>query len=204
MTAAQDKTGVGAGRENWRTPPELFADLDTLFAFNYDAAADVDNALCNRFSTIGGTYLVTAPGGAVKPIDTRDGLAYPWHSLRVFVNPPYCDPEYPCEPIRSGRGKCSKKRCVMRGYHIDKYQAGIADFARKCAEERNYANVIVGVLPAATDTQWWHDFIAPHASVFFLRGRVRFIDPDTGLPGGSPPGGTAIAIWWPDWLTRGH
>lgn len=41
------------------------------------------------------------------------------------------------------------------------------------------ANVVVLLLPARTDTKWFHDFVVPFASeVRFLRGRLKF--------GGSP------------------
>jgi phage N-6-adenine-methyltransferase len=35
--------------------------------------------------------------------------------------------------------------------------------------------VVVCLLPARTDTAWWHDYVIPHAeSVDFIRGRLRF------------------------------
>jgi hypothetical protein len=35
--------------------------------------------------------------------------------------------------------------------------------------------------------------------ILALRGRVRFIDPNTGEPGASPPGGSALVFYFPDW-----
>lgn len=47
--------------------------------------------------------------------------------------------------------------------------------AKAMAEiEAARAKRIVCLVPARTDTAWWHDFILPHGAVHFLRGRVRF------------------------------
>jgi phage N-6-adenine-methyltransferase len=35
-------------------------------------------------------------------------------------------------------------------------------------------NVIVCLLPARTDTRWWHDYVIPRAAVRFVKGRVKF------------------------------
>jgi phage N-6-adenine-methyltransferase len=57
---------------------------------------------------------------------------------------------------------------------------------------------------ARTDVAWWHDLVMPHAYVILLRGRVPFLDPDTGKPPinpktgkpqDSPPAGSFLAIY---------
>ena len=55
--------------------------------------------------------------------------------------------------------------------------------------------VVCVVLPANTDTRWWHDHVLGIADhVEFLRGRVQFERPD-GAPGRNTTG-TAIAVYW--------
>lgn len=58
---------------------------------------------------------------------------------------------------------------------------------------------IVALIPARTDTLWWHNVILPTAAeIRFINGRVDFIHPETGLPGtsgGSFP--SALVIWEP-------
>jgi phage N-6-adenine-methyltransferase len=49
---------------------------------------------------------------------------------------------------------------------------------------------IVAVLPARTDTHWWHKDVASSAAVFFLRGRLYF-----GASGQAAPFPSALAIW---------
>lgn len=65
----------------------------------------------------------------------------------------------------------------------------------KAMRERERAAIIVALLPASTDTLWFHQSIRPFADVEFLRRRVRFIDPRTGAAGGSPPSGSMIVTW---------
>lgn len=36
------------------------------------------------------------------------------------------------------------------------------------------AELVVALLPARTDTAWWHDWVLPCAQVEFLRGRLKF------------------------------
>lgn len=55
------------------------------------------------------------------------------------------------------------------------------------------ATRVVLLLPAATDTGWYHDLVIPHADVVPVRGRVRFLG-WRGVPVGSPKGGSVIAI----------
>ena len=61
----------GNGRE-WRTPPEIFDPLNAEFGFTLDPCATAENAKCSKFFT-----------------EAENGLAQPWGSERVFMNPPY-------------------------------------------------------------------------------------------------------------------
>lgn len=63
-----------------------------------------------------------------------------------------------------------------------------------CAKARNEAEkgaLVVGLLPARTDTAWWKDHVEGHADVHFLRGRLKFGGCKTSAPFPS-----AIVIWW--------
>ena len=60
-----------SNREDWATPHDLFATLDTEFSFTLDAAASPENAKCERYFTT-----------------DDDGLAQPWTGT-VWCNPPY-------------------------------------------------------------------------------------------------------------------
>lgn len=53
---------------------------------------------------------------------------------------------------------------------------------------------VVAVLPASTDTRWFHETVIGHAEIRFLRGRVRWLG-WSGTPIGSPKSPTIIAIY---------
>ncbi len=50
------------------------------------------------------------------------------------------------------------------------YGRGIGDWLRKARE----ADVAVYLLPARTDTKWWHEYAMQADEIRFLRGRLRF------------------------------
>lgn len=56
------------------------------------------------------------------------------------------------------------------------------------------ADLVVALLPAATDTGWFHDLVLPYAEVRYLRGRIRFLG-WMGTPIGMPKAGNILAIY---------
>lgn len=50
--------------------------------------------------------------------------------------------------------------------------------------------LVVGLIPARTDTAWWHDYIQDRAEVRFLRGRLKF-----GTSNNSAPFPSAVVVW---------
>ena len=66
------KTG---GKDDWGTPLDLWHQLDELYVFSIDGAANGQNALLSRW---------WGPGGVLE-----DALTADWSNERVFCNPPY-------------------------------------------------------------------------------------------------------------------
>jgi len=63
------------------------------------------------------------------------------------------------------------------------YGRAIGKWVKKASEAtRNGADKVVCLLPARTDTAWFHDYIYNKAEVRFLRGRVKFGDGKNGAP----------------------
>ena len=55
------------------------------------------------------------------------------------------------------------------------YGRVIADWVHKAYEtHQQYGNTIVMLLPARTDTCWFHDYIYGQADIKFIKGRLRF------------------------------
>lgn len=86
------------------------------------------------------------------------------------------------------------------------YGRGIGKWVAKAAESADtLGSVVVTLLPARTDTKWWHTYCEPvlrgqkPGEVIFLKGRVKFGDAKTGAPfpsvivvfGSMPPAGGA-------------
>lgn len=70
------------------------------------------------------------------------------------------------------------------------YGREIGHFMRKAFEESRQGATVVCLVPARTDTAWWHRY-ARKGQVIFLRGRLRF-----GNASASAPFPSAIVIFW--------
>jgi len=61
------------------------------------------------------------------------------------------------------------------------YGRAIKDWMRKAYESAQGGALVVCLVPARTDTAWWHDYAA-RGEVRFIRGRVKFGDGKQGAP----------------------
>lgn len=62
------------------------------------------------------------------------------------------------------------------------YGRGIDRWVRKAHEESLKGVTIVALLPARTDTSWFHNYIHGKQEVRFLKGRVKFVDAKSSAP----------------------
>ena len=83
----------------------------------------------------------------------QDGLKQSWSNEIVWLNPPYGD----------------------QGYKI-------SDWVKKACLERMNGATTVLLIPARTNTNWFHDFCLKYGEVRFLRGRPKFGGATHGLP----------------------
>ena len=122
-----------SNKEDWETPPDLFAKLDKEFHFDLDACALPINAKCKKYYT-----------------PDINGLLQDWKGC-VWYNPPY-------------------------GREINKW-------VQKAKEEheKNGTKVVM-LLPARTDTKWFHDYIYGNCEIRFLKGRLKFVGAKNGAP----------------------
>ncbi len=65
------------------------------------------------------------------------------------------------------------------------YGKEIRKWVRKAASERG-AFPIVMLIPARTDTSYFHDYIYGKAEIRFLRGRLKFTDEDGNVSNSAP------------------
>lgn len=55
------------------------------------------------------------------------------------------------------------------------YGKPLTQWMQKAESERRHCRVIVCLVPARTDTRWFHDYVLGKAEIHFLRGRIRFL-----------------------------
>lgn len=73
------------------------------------------------------------------------------------------------------------------------------EFLEKAVTEHEKGNtdLIFFITPDSTDTKsWWHKWIKPYSTyIWFSKGRIAYIDPNTGEQANAPTFGTAISIF---------
>ena len=69
------------------------------------------------------------------------------------------------------------------------YGRGIKDWVEKAAAEQSSGTVVM-LIPARTDTAWFHDYIYGRAEIRFIRGRLKF-----GGHKNAAPFPNMIVIW---------
>lgn len=62
------------------------------------------------------------------------------------------------------------------------YGREIGLWVKKAYEESLSGQLVVMLLPARTDTKWFHDYILGKAEVRFVRGRLKFGDSNNSAP----------------------
>src|SRR5262249_32438185 len=62
------------------------------------------------------------------------------------------------------------------------YGKVIGLWARKCFEASQLGALVVLLVPARTDTRWFHDYVQGKADVQFIRGRLQFGNAETNAP----------------------
>jgi phage N-6-adenine-methyltransferase len=72
------------------------------------------------------------------------------------------------------------------------YGAVIGRWVRKAYEASQTGATVVCLLPARTDTRWWHTYVLPFAEIRYLQGRLKFGGGANGAPFPS-----AVAIFRP-------
>lgn len=72
------------------------------------------------------------------------------------------------------------------------YGHGIGRWVRKAHDEAQRGAVVVGLIPAKTETRWWHDYVMRAAEIRLVRGRMRFSGSTINAPFPS-----AVIVWRP-------
>lgn len=62
------------------------------------------------------------------------------------------------------------------------YGRQIGDWVKKAFIAANFGATVVMLLPARTDTRWFHKYIVEHAELRFVRGRLKFGNAKNAAP----------------------
>ena len=89
-------------------------------------------------------------------------------------------------PAQNGLMQDWKGRCFMN----PPYGRIIYDWVKKAYDESLTGCLVVGLLPARTDTKWFHEFIYGKAEIRFIKGRLKFNEAESNAPFPS-----MIVIW---------
>jgi len=69
------------------------------------------------------------------------------------------------------------------------YGRQVVKWVEKAYQESRRGNTVVALLPARTDTRWWHDYVMKADEIRFVRGRLHFDDR------GPAPFPSCVVIW---------
>lgn len=167
---------------DWQTPPDLFTALDAEFHFDYDAAASEKNALCEHYASAEGAFELLI-------FDQGWTSRWSWNDDLDGLTAPWGDRTF-CNPP---------------------YGRGIGAWFAKAYQESLSGKTSVLLVPARTDTVYWHEYAMKAHEVRLIKGRVKFRLPGSEETNSAPfpsaivifrPGkqliGTPIFISW-DW-----
>ena len=73
------------------------------------------------------------------------------------------------------------------------YGREIKEWMKKAVQAWKAGATVVCLVPARTDTAWWHDY-AMQGEIEFLRGRVKFVHPN-GADNQPAPFPSAIVVF---------
>ena len=80
------------------------------------------------------------------------------------------------------------------------YGTDLKSWVKKCYEEHLKHNItVVMLIPARTDTQYFHDFIYGKSEIRFIKGRIKFVTP-AGDRGGTAPFPSMVVIYRGKWV----
>ena len=71
------------------------------------------------------------------------------------------------------------------------YGREIGKWVQKAYESAQAGAFVACLLPARTDTKWWHEYVAK-GDVHFIKGRIKFGEATSGAPFPS-----ALVLFWP-------
>ncbi len=165
-TAFYAGVGNSSANNSWTTPPELLNALYDIWEFDLDPSS---------------------PGKTRRHVKARmhytaldDGLSLPWGDESIAC--------------KSGASNSAGNSVIFCN---PPYGRGLAKWVEKCRAEvdAGRAKTVVALVPARTDTLYWHEHIAGRAAIYFLLGRLKFGGQTDDKKTNAAPFPSALVIW---------
>ena len=110
------------------------------------------------------------------PQDTFDRLNEEFH---FTLDPCASHLNHKCEKYYTIKEDgLSKSWAGERVFMNPPYGNAASNWIAKAYFESQYAEIIVGLLPARTDTRWFHDYVYHKSEIRFIKGRLKFVGPN--------------------------
>ena len=121
------------------------------------------------------------------PIELFDAL----HNRFIFdLDAAASDENHLCDRYYTKENDGLRQSWEWRRVFCNPPYSQIARWAEKFQEESSRALLIVALVPARTDTRWWHKYIMTADKIVYIRGRLKFSNSKNSAPFPS-----ALAIW---------
>lgn len=129
-----------------------------------------------------------------EPVFKRKGKSVEWatpehlfRQLEAEFGPFDLDPCATPETARAPEFFTITDNGLMQRWHgrvfcNPPYGRGIGEWVRKAHAEADAGATVVMLLPASTDSWWWHDHCLKALEVRFIRGRLKFGEARNSAP----------------------
>lgn len=185
-----------------------------LLGLSRSTIAHLENGGDSRISTVAdyaaavGAGLAIVPAGHTPTFFASTGNAsvfHGWHTPPALfaaienvvggfdLDP--CAPENGAGPVRATIKFSATEDGLTREWRgrvfmNPPYGTVIGHWIAKANDEAKNGSQVIGLVPARTDTLWWHNHIAGKSDVIFLKGRLAFGDGKRAAPFPS-----ALVLW---------
>lgn len=108
----------------------------------------------------------------------------------------------PCPKDWNGENDGLKIKWPLDGLtFVNPPYSHMKEWSAKVAEEAQRGVKIALLIPVRTDTRYFHDHLLPNLHCLeLIKGRVKFVHPETGLPGKAAPFPSMIVYF--NWVPR--
>jgi site-specific DNA-methyltransferase (adenine-specific) len=188
--------------------------IATILGLSRSTVAEMEKGRDSRIATVADYAAVVGAGLAIVPEDHSPtfyastgnaSVFHGWHTppglfdtVESVIGPFDLDPCAPDEGTGSVRARvkfCAAEDGLAREWRgkvfmNPPYGTMIGQWIAKANEEAKNGSKVIGLVPARTDTLWWHNHIVGRADVVFLKGRLAFGDGKKAAPFPS-----ALILW---------